>query len=117
MNVAGPEEKKIKKTLDKIKSLENLITEPCYNIDQPQDYKLEIKIDNKVENGKFIPSKAITGIWYASEQTFMAMKKNIFATGENIDELIDLYQCSSCHKELDKQFWNFCPFCGAKFLE
>jgi hypothetical protein len=110
-------ENEIKQTLDKINSIENMLDEPMYNIDHKEEVKVEIKIDNKIAHGKFIPSKAIQGIWYASEQTFRAMKKDLFATGGNIDEIIVPYHCQSCKADLDKQFWNFCPFCSSRFLE
>ena len=117
MSSNSQREESIKKTLEKINSIENMIDRPMYNIERPEETKIEIKIDNKVAHGTFLPSKAIQGIWYTSEQTFRAMKKDIFATGNNLDEIVDPYHCQSCKKNLDKQFWNFCPFCSSSFLE
>jgi predicted RNA-binding Zn-ribbon protein involved in translation (DUF1610 family) len=45
------------------------------------------------------------------------MKKDIFTLGGSLDEITEPYQCESCKSNLDKQFWNFCPFCGERFLE
>lgn len=117
MNTDRQREEQIRRTLEKINSIENMVDRPMYNINKPVETKVEIKIDNKIEHGKFLPSKAITGLWYASEQTFRAMKKDIFATGGNIDELVEPYNCFSCKSDLDKQFWHFCPYCGERFLE
>lgn len=117
MGTTRKEEEQIKRALDKINSIENMVDRPMYNIQAPEEKKVEIKVDNKVEHGKFLPSKAIPDLWYASEQTYRAMKKNLFATGDNIDEISEPYTCHSCKSQLDKQFWNFCPFCGQSFLE
>lgn len=110
-------EKDIQKTLEKINSIENIVGKPMYQLEKPEEFKIEIKVDNSIEHGKFVPSKIVHHLWYASEQTYRAMKKNIFATGDNIDELTEPYQCYGCKADLDKQFWYFCPYCGEKFLE
>lgn len=117
MGTERAREAEIKRTLEKINSIENMVDKPMYNIHRPEETQLEIKVDNKVAHGKFVPSKAIANIWYASEQTFRAMKKDLFVTGGNIDELVEPYQCHSCKSDLDKQFWHFCPYCGQSFLE
>ena len=117
MNHNSRREAEIKRTLEKINSIENMVDRPMYQINKPEQTKIEIKVDPKVEHGKFVPSKIVPHLWYASEQTYRAMKKDIFATGDNIDELIEAYQCYSCKTDLDKQFWYFCPFCGQRFLE
>lgn len=117
MGTQRAKEAEIQKTIEKINSIENMVDRPMYNIHKPQEAQLEIRVDNKVPHGKFVPSKAISHLWYASEQTFRAMKKDLFVTGESIDELIDHYQCHNCKNDLDRQFWYFCPFCGHSFLE
>ena len=110
-------EEQVKRTLEKINSIENMVDRPMYRLDREEKHEIEIKIDNKVAHGMFVPSKKHPGLWYASEQTFRAMKKDLFATGGNLDEIAEPYQCHSCKTDLDKQFWNFCPYCGTKFLE
>ena len=110
-------EEDVKRTLEKINSIENMIDEPMYNINQEEEVKIHIKVDNTIEHGKFVPSKIYPGQWRASEQTFRAMKKDIFALGNSIDELVSPYTCESCKTDLDKQFWYFCPYCGEKFRE
>ena len=107
----------IKRTLEKINSIENMVDRPMYQIDKEEKYQIEIKVDNSVAHGVFIPSKVFPGQWRASEQTFRAMKKDLFATGGNLDEIAEPYTCDSCQTKLDKQFWYFCPYCGSQFLE
>ncbi|MAX67029.1 MAG: hypothetical protein QF441_16010 [Bacteriovoracaceae bacterium] len=117
MNEDSRREAEIKRTLEKINSIENMVDRPMYNTKKEEVFKLEIKIDNKIEHGKFIPSKIYPGLWYASEQTYRAMKKDLFALGDSLDEIADPYTCHSCKSNLDKQFWRFCPHCGSAFLE
>lgn len=107
----------VKQTLRKIQSMENMVNNPAYQLEKSEEYKLQIKVDNKVAHGAFLPDLENPGRWKASEQTFRAMKKDIFALGDSIDELKEPYTCASCKSNLDKQFWHFCPYCGEQFLE
>jgi hypothetical protein len=113
-------EEHIKKTLDQIKRIENCVDKQMFNTQQEQKYEINIKVDNTISHGVFVPSKVFPGQWRASEQTFRAMKKDIFALGnseEMLDEIAQPYKCHSCQTNLDKQFWKFCPYCGELFLE
>ena len=105
----------VKNTINKINSLTNAVDNAQYNLQQEQEVKLNIRVDNTVPHATFIPCK-ITGQWKASEQTFRAMKKDIFALGDSIDELVQPYTCNSCKTDIDMQFWHFCPHCGERFL-
>ena len=110
-------EEQVKRTLEKINSIENMVDKPLFNTQKEETTEIEIKVDNTVAHGLFIPSKVFIGQWRASEQTFRAMKKDIFTLGGSLDEITEPYHCESCKSNLDKQFWNFCPFCGERFLE
>lgn len=109
-------EEVIRKSLEKLNSLENQINNPLYNLKQEQKFSVHIAIDNKVAHGKFLPDPNREGAWLASSQTYRAMKKDIFAMDEALLELTDHYQCHSCRTDLDLQFWHFCPYCGSQFL-
>ena len=109
-------EEHIKKTLEKIHSIENAINRPFYNTETQQQVQINIRIDNHVPHGLFKPDPKLEGGWIASEQTYRAMKKDIFALDEEMIDLQESYQCQSCKTDLDKQFWEFCPYCGASFL-
>jgi hypothetical protein len=109
-------EELVKKTLEKIRSMENMVEQPFYNLNNPLKVSVNIRIDNSVPHGLFKPDPKIPNGWIASEQTFRAMKKDIFALDENMLDLADNYTCTSCKTLLDRQFWHFCPHCGAQFL-
>jgi hypothetical protein len=110
-------EAEVKKTLERIELMKNGVDNQLFNTDQEEQVQIHIKVDNSVDHGVFLPSKIYPGQWRASEQTFRAMKKDIFALGDSIDELVSPYNCQSCRTDLDKQFWSFCPYCGERFLE
>lgn len=117
MDLDKLKDKESNKTIDKIKTFKNLAGRAEYNLDQSETFQIDIKVDNSVPHGQFLPSKIYPGSWRASAQTFKAMKKDLFALGESIDELVSPYQCESCYSDLDRQFWIFCPFCGEPFKE
>lgn len=116
MNESRLREEAIKKSLKQIKSIENQINNPLYNLEKEEKFSVQINIDNKVAHGMFKPDPKKQGSWLASEQTFRAMKKDIFAMDEAMLDLADHYQCHSCKSDLDLQFWHFCPYCGSQFL-
>jgi hypothetical protein len=101
--------------LEKVKNIQNAVDAPHYNTEQAKDIQVNIEVDNSIEHGLFKPHPEKTGTWLASEQTFRAMKKNIFALDEEMLDLADNIICESCKKTVDKQFWFFCPYCGASY--
>lgn len=105
------------KTLKKINQFKNLAGRKEYDTNHPQDFKVHFKIDNTMEHGSFKPSQVYPGQWLTTEQTLRALKRNIFALGDSIDEIAEPYQCLSCTKDLDRQFWIFCPYCGSPFKD
>lgn len=109
-------EEQVKKELEKINAIENMVNKPFYNTQKEQSLKINIRVDNSVAHGMFKPDPKLEGGWITSEQTFRAMKKDIFALDPNMLDLHEAYQCQSCKTEVDKQFWEFCPYCGASFI-
>lgn len=109
-------EEQIKKTLEKINSIENALNQPFYDLGQQEKFEVNIRVDDSVAHGLFKPDPKIEGGWIASAQTFRAMKKDIFALDPQLLDLEQPYTCDSCKTKLDKQFWHFCPYCGASFL-
>lgn len=116
MSIDRRREEQIKKTLNHINSLENAINQPHYNTEAHQQVQVNIRVDNSVPHGLFKPDPKIEGGWIASQQTFRAMKKDIFALDAEMIDLQEKYKCTSCAVEIDKQFWEFCPHCGASFI-
>lgn len=109
-------DKEVKRVLEKIKSIENMVGNPQYDLDSYQSYQINIKVDNSIPHGLFKPDPKVSGQYLASGQTFQAMKKDIFAVSDP-DDLREPYQCKSCRTDLDKQFWHFCPMCGEQFIK
>lgn len=116
MNSDRHREELIKKQLEKINSIENAVNAPFYDTSANQELQVNIRVDNSIPHGMFKPDPKLEGGWLASNQTFRAMKKDIFALDEDMIDLQEKYTCTSCKTELDKQFWLFCPHCGAAFL-
>jgi len=117
MSSYSDKEDEVRQTLKRIEAMKNAVDMPLFKSEEQEQINLHIKVDNSLPHGEFFPSKIYPGQWRATEQTFKAMKKNIFALGDDVDELKEEYTCSSCKNILDKQFWNFCPFCGERFLQ
>ena len=109
-------EEQIKKSLEKINAIENMVGNSYYNTKAQHSLQINIRVDNSVGHGLFKPDPKLEGGWIASEQTYRAMKKDIFALDADMLDLHEAYQCQSCKTDLDKQFWEFCPFCGASFI-
>lgn len=87
-----------------------------FNKQVSEEIKVNIRPDTAITPGKFKPDPLMPGHFKAHPTTIRAMRKDLFVGGE--DDHIDLektYNCQSCHKELDIQFWLFCPFCEAPF--
>lgn len=111
-------EEHVKKTLETIQSIENMVDKPFYDIQKEEEISVKIRVSKNVPAAMFKPDPLVPNGWIANELTFRALKKDIFALGDEIaQELTDQYQCHSCKQLLDKQFWHFCPHCGSEFLK
>jgi hypothetical protein len=105
----SPEE--IQEELKRIEATSDLST---FDINQYQDIKIEILPDKKLGPARFKQSLVESHIWYAHPFTIKAMKKNILACGDDVDETVIEYQCFKCNVRLDAQFWYNCPYCESK---
>lgn len=111
-NIMNELEKKYQK-LQGIKRVEN--SSPVFNMNYPEEFKVNIRPDKSVSPGMFKPDPFIQGAYKAHPITIKALKKDIFMGGDEFCDLEDLYKCLSCSKEIDLQFWHFCPYCEASF--
>lgn len=113
-------EEHIQKTLNQIQGMENMLHQPYYDLSQQHKIEVHIRVDKNVPAAMFKPDPKNPSGWIANELTYRAMKKDIFALGESLeeslDELSERYTCS-CNNTMDKQFWHFCPYCGAPFTK
>lgn len=114
MRIDRKEQHELEQTLAKIKAMENMVNEPYYDLSQQQKIQINIRIQNDVPPAMFKPDPKLDGGWIANELTYRAMKKDIFAQGEDLEDLQEIYLCN-CNNKIDKQFWHFCPHCGSKF--
>lgn len=113
--ISRKEADQLESAIKQIQNIENAAGMPHYDLSSSYEYKVSIKVSNSVAHGLFEPDPKIQGGWVCSEQTYRAMKKNIFALDEKLLDIADNYQCASCKSVIDRQFWNFCPHCGESF--
>lgn len=84
--------------------------------DTPQEIvKVQLRPKESMDRGLFWPDPLIPGGYIAHPVTIRAVRKDIFMAGEEFIDLEVLYQCYSCKKEIDLQFWHFCPYCESQF--
>lgn len=107
----NPDHQNPEKVLDHIKKIENMAGQAAFDIERPQDIKVNIRVDEKIGPAKFRPDPLIPNGYIANSLTIRAMRADIFVLGESLEDLVFNYQCS-CGKEFDLQFWKLCPFCG-----
>ena len=81
----------------------------------PQVSQVQLISDNKMPPGSFKRSKIQEFSYYAHPITIRAVKKGLFVAGDGFEDLEQLITCEACKKELDQQFWYFCPYCEQKF--
>lgn len=107
-------EEHIQKSLAQIEKMKNMVQAPHYDLSQQQKIEVPIRIVKDVPAAMFKPDPENPKGWIANELTYRAMKKDIFALGEELDVVQESYTCS-CKQTIDKQFWYFCPYCGEQF--
>jgi hypothetical protein len=102
------------KILEVIKEIENMAGMPNFDLEQKQDIRVQVRVDEKIAPAKFKADPLIPGGYVANSLTIRAMRPDIFVLGDSLDDLSASYQCT-CGEELDIQFWKFCPFCARAF--
>ena len=100
--------------IDRIKNLKNEAGTSTVNIDKYEDIKINIRPNENVEPGMFKPDPILLGGHIAHPVTIKAMRKEIFCTGFDVDLNEKLTTCTGCQRELDLQFWYFCPYCETR---
>jgi len=100
--------------LNYIKELENAVAQPLLDLERREDVKVKIRVDEKVAPAMFKSDPFIPNGFIANSLTIKAMRSDIFILGETFEDLTVDYHCA-CGKNLDIQFWKFCPFCSREF--
>lgn len=104
------------KLLEKLTEATNAGGKSHFNIAAREDIQVQIRPDSTVRPAMFLPDPLIPGGYKAHPVTIRALRKDIFAAGEELfEDLEDLITCESCQHQIDRQFWHFCPYCEAKF--
>lgn len=100
--------------LEKIKKLKNAADNPLLNLDEREDFKVNIRVNETISPGMFKADPLVPNGYLANSTTIRALKKDIFVVGQDMfEDLEKIISCTGCHKEIDCQFWHFCPFCEA----
>lgn len=102
------------KIIEYIKRLEEKVEQPLFDHDHRQDIPVNFRVDERVAPAMFKPDPLIPGGYIANSLTLRAMRSDLFIFGEGTDDLESTYHCA-CGKELDVQFWKFCPYCAREF--
>jgi hypothetical protein len=102
------------KVLEVIKEIENMVGKPNFDLEQREDIKIQIRVDESVGPAMFKADPLIPGGYVANSLTVRAMRPDVFVLGDSLDDLSAEYQCA-CGKEFDIQFWKFCPYCSRPF--
>jgi len=77
-------------------------------------HQVQIRVDESIGPAMFKPDPFIPGGYKANSLTIRAMRPDVFVGGDEMFEDLEvMYNCIKCNKELDLQFWKFCPYCEA----
>ena len=110
------DQKELEKRLQQLKLATNAGGKEHFNIQQAVDIQVSLRPDKAIKPAMFVPDPLLPGSFKAHPVTIAALRKNIFAAGNELfEDLEDLVTCEGCQQQLDRQFWYFCPFCEAKF--
>ena len=97
--------------LEIIREIENMVGQPNFDLEQREDIKIQIRVNEAVGPAMFRPDPLVPGGYIANSLTIRAMRPDIFVLGDSLDDLSAPSACA-CGKELDVQFWKICPHCA-----
>jgi hypothetical protein len=100
---------------EKLKTYQNAGNLPLFETDYHETHQVHIIPDKSVSPAAFVPDPIDPKKFRAHPTTIKAMRKDLFMGGEDFVDLECLITCASCKRQLDLQFWHFCPYCEASF--
>ncbi len=100
----------------RIKNYRHQDGRPLLDVEQEEQIQLHIRPNKDVPRGLFKPDPLIPGGHIAHPVTIRALRNDIFVTGNDIDLNEKLISCPDCGKEIDLQFYKFCPYCECTHL-
>ena len=101
--------------LEFIKQIENMAGAPNFDLNQREETKINIRVNENIAPAMFKADPLIPGGYVANSLTIRAMRADIFVLGDSLDDLSTPYTCQ-CGREMDIQFWKLCPYCGRDIL-
>ncbi len=99
------------RALEVIHEIENMVSQPNFDLEEREDIKVQIRVNEEVGPAMFRPDPLMPGGYIANSLTIRAMRPDIFVLGDSLDDFSAPYECG-CGKELDVQFWKLCPYCA-----
>lgn len=99
------------KNLEIIRQIENSVEQPLFDLENREDFKVKIRVNEQISPAKFKSDPIIPGGYLANSLTIKAMRSDIFILGDSFEDLETPYLCQ-CGEKLDLQFWKLCPYCG-----
>ena len=84
----------IQKILEQLKSIENMVSQPHYDLNTEEQVKVEVLKDESVSPAKFKPHPKFNGVFLANSFTIRAMKKDVFVMAGTLEELHTPYFCN-----------------------
>lgn len=99
------------KILEVIRSIENMIGTPNFDLQNREDIPVQIRVNEQVTPGMFRPDPLVPNGYIANSLTIRAMRQDIFVLGDSLEDFSTEYSCA-CGKILDVQFWKLCPYCA-----
>lgn len=99
--------------LDDLKGLQSVTGGPLLDFERMEEVKIPLRANPKLEPGLFYPDPFIPHGWMAHPTTLKAIRKDLFILQEN--DLSEIYSCEGCGRQLDLQYWYFCPYCESPF--
>lgn len=102
---------RLNKIQEKINNIKNAADQQCFDINRPEEVKVQIRANKSVSRGMFRPDPFIPGGYIAHPSTIRAMRKDIFVLGDEEDDLEILHTCTSCKSVIDLHYWSICPYC------
>lgn len=97
--------------IEVIKKIENMAALPAIDLENREDFKVNIRANESVAPAMFKPDPLIPGGYIANSLTIRAMRSDLFIVGDSMEDLSKIYECA-CGKEFDVQFWKICPYCS-----
>lgn len=78
--------------------------------------QVNIRPDKSISPAKFKADPLLPGGYLAHPTTIRAVRVDIFVGGQEVFEDLEYnIECEGCKRQIDVQFWKFCPYCEAKF--